>query len=336
MAAAGIVKMENHLEKFFKPEMATPGEYDFEVLPRQTKTRRQLIVYRQAEYRNLCRKVRVDTESSFNMMFTDLKSVMKSAAPTQWDDLKERTMTANELFWRISAELRIPSKATEAAEFMRMSKLINTVAGYLEDLQIKFGTEENPNSADDTFRNLKLLMQAGVTQLPHREVIKIIENLFDMLKHTNEPFLMKHTVDDQGRAALVIAPKLSRKDIINKCIRDANTAMVQQLQVEPERLKSVTELINDSCNSRLSRREQVIRILDEINEPVDKLNMDNISKLMEDLKPFKETRLVEMTRTLFGKSESASSHLQRYARFTDFAPRYEDDYFDFDFVNPEN
>ena len=110
-------------------------------------------------------------------------------------------MTANELFWRISAELRIPSKATEAAEFMRMSKLINTVAGYLEDLQVKFGTDENPNSADDTFRNLKLLMQVGVTKLPHREVVKIIENLFDMIKHTNEPFLMKHTVDDQGRDA---------------------------------------------------------------------------------------------------------------------------------------
>ena len=77
----------------------------------------------------------------------------------------------------------------------------------------------------------------------------------------------------------------------------------------------------------------MIRILDEINEPVEKLNMDNISKLLEDLKPFKETRLVELTRLLFGMSESANAHLRRYAQFTDFAVRYEDDYFDF--VNPE-
>ena len=307
MAEAGLVKMENHLEKFFKPNMATPGEYDYEVLPRQTKTRRQRIAYNQAQHRNLCRKVKIDTENSFNMLFTDLKTVMKSATPAQWDDLKERVMTSNELFWKIGAELRISTKASQAAEYMRMSKLINTVADYLDKLQVKFGTDDNPNSADDTSRNLQMLMQVGVTHLPQREVLKIIANLFDMIKHCNEPFVMKHMIDKSGREALVVAPApISRERVLN-FIAEANDATVRELQIAPERLKP--------DEPTQTRRDKIIRILDEIHEPVNddkQLDIDNITKLLSELGPFYAPKSEEPSRMIFGKSESARSYLIRY------------------------
>ena len=311
MAEAGLVKMENHLEKFFKPSVATAGEYDFEVLPRQTKTRRQRIVLGQAVHRNLCRRVKVDTETSFNLLFSDLKTVMKKATPAQWDDLKERVLIANELFWKIGAELRIPSKVTEAAEFMRMSKLINTIANYMDDHQVKFGTPEKPNSADNTFRNLQMLMQVGVTYLPHSEVMKIISSLFDMIQHCGKPFVMKHTVDKSGREALVIAPAPSptRRDRIVDIIAEANRATVEHFQIEPERLKS-----DIASAPQPSRQNKLVQIFDMLDEPnLQKSDIDNICNLIDELKlsepkpkPFKSTRMI------FGSTKSNRSHLRRY------------------------
>ena len=323
MAEAGLVKMENHLEKFFKPNTATPGEHDYEVLPRQTKTRRQRIAHEQAQHRNLCRKVKVDTENSFNMLFTDLKTVMKSATPSQWDDLKERVMTSNELFWKIGAELRISTKASQAAEYMRMSKLINTVADYLDKLQVKFGTDDNPNSADGTFRNLQMLMQVGVTHLPQREVLKIIANLFDMIKHCNEPFVMKHMIDKSGREALVVAPAPITRERVLNFIAEANDATVHELQIAPERLKP--------DKSTQTRRDKIIRILDEIHEPVNddkQLDIDNICKLLEELGPFYASKPDQPSRMIFGNTESARSYLRRYEISTK-PINYVDEYFNF-------
>ena len=152
-----------------------------------------------------------------------------------------------------------------------------------------------------------MLMQVGVTHLPQREVLKIIANLFHMIKHCNEPFVMKHMIDKSGREALVVAPApISRERVLN-FIAEANDATVRELQITPERLKP--------DEPTQTRRDKIIRILDEIHEPVNndkQLDIDNISKLLSELGPFYAPKPEEPSKMIFGKSESARSHLRRY------------------------
>ena len=207
MATSVTLKIENPLEKYFKPPIASEATYQFEPIPRENKTRRQRIEIEKVRHRNHCKRVKADTEASFKMMVSEVKNVMKDANHHAWKDLETRVQQANEILWKIGVDLKTPSKTTEAAELMRMSKITLTLAGYLESQEIKSASIKK--DMEKVFKRLTKTMSIGVANIPRSEHKNLIRNLFKLValvredepKRTSQPSKCKseRTVADIQR-----------------------------------------------------------------------------------------------------------------------------------------
>ena len=180
MATSVTLKIENPLEKYFKPPIASEAEYNFEPIPRENKTRRQRIEIEKVRHRNHCKRVRADTEASFEMMISKVKNVMKDANHHTWKDLETRVQHANEILGKIGVDL----KTTEAAELMRMSKITLTLAGYLESQEIKSASIKK--DMEKVFKRLTRTMSIGVANIPRSEHKNLIRNLFKLVALVRE------------------------------------------------------------------------------------------------------------------------------------------------------
>ena len=184
MATSVTMKIENTLEKYFRPPIAPESEYNFEPIPRENKTRRQRIEIEKVRHRNHCKRVKVDTEASFEMMVGEVKNVMKDANHHVWKDLETRVQQANEILWKIGMDLKTPSKSVECAELMRMSKITMTLASYLETQEIR--SQAVKADMEKVFKVLWKTMSVGVANLPRSEHKSLVRNLFKLVAVVRE------------------------------------------------------------------------------------------------------------------------------------------------------
>ena len=184
MATSATLKIENPLEKYFKPPIASEATYQFEPIPRENKTRRQRIEIEKVRHRNHCKRVKVDTQASFEMMVGEVKNVMKDATHHTWRDLEARVHQANEILTQIGVDLQTPSRTVETDELMRMSKITLTLAEYLETQDIKDASVKT--DMEPVLACLMRTMSVGAANVPRSEHKGLIRNLFKLVAVVRE------------------------------------------------------------------------------------------------------------------------------------------------------
>ena len=185
MATSQMMKIENPLERFFKPRIRPEKDYKFEPIPSQNKTRKQRIEIEKARHRNLCRRIKLDTEDSFELMIGETKNVMADADHHTWKDLETRVNRANEILWKIGDELKEPDWRTDQDQMTRMAKITFTIAGYLQKQDV-----DDPDIRDDMQKAFKALtdaMSVGPANIPRADHTQLISHLFKLAALTRKP-----------------------------------------------------------------------------------------------------------------------------------------------------
>ena len=131
------------------------------------------------QHRNHCKRVKVDTEASFEMMFREVKNMMKDANRLVWRNLETIGQEANEVLHQVGVDLKIPPRVVEAAELMRMSKITMTIACYLQTQEIK--SEAIRKDMEEVLKLLMRTMSVGVANIPCSEHKILVRNLFRLV-----------------------------------------------------------------------------------------------------------------------------------------------------------
>ena len=179
MATSARPRIWNPLELLFRPTIAPEAAYELEPVPRENKTRRQRMLIENIRHRNHCKRVKFDTEASFEMMVSEVKNVMKDANHLVWKDLEMRVNEANEVLHQVGVDLKMPPRQVECAELTRMSKITMTIAGYLQTQKIK--SEAIRADMDKVLKVLMRTMSVGVANIPRNEHKSLIRNLFRLV-----------------------------------------------------------------------------------------------------------------------------------------------------------
>ena len=296
MATSQMMKIENPLERFFKPRIRPEKDYKFEPIPSQNKTRKQRIEIEKARHRNLCRRIKLDTEDSFELMIGKTKNVMADADHHTWKDLETRVNRANEILWKIGDELKEPDWRTDQDQMTRMAKITFTIAGYLQKQDI-----DDPDIRDDMQKAFKALtdaMSVGPANIPRADHTQLISHLFKL-------------------AALTRKPK--KKIVFRRCLveqaLEAYKASLPSTSTDQSASSSTTEPTSTTSTSKVESEPKKPPKQDEPISPSE-IVFDQLEPEVDSDEDVDD--LVFNQRVLFGQAETTTDQLEkRLANLTD-------------------
>ena len=295
MAASQLMKLENPLEKYFRPHIRPESAYKFERVPSQNKTRKQRIEIERARHRNHCRKIKIDTEDSFEVLVLETKNVMATADHHTWKDLENRVNQANEMLWKIDKDLDEKPWVTEQNQATRMSKITFTIAGYLQTQDV-----DDPDIRKDmveTFAALKRAMCLGPANIPKEEHSSLISHLFKLAALTRKPKKMI-----TFRRCLMVEKAL---EAYKASLLEQSSSADQSTSSSTTETTSTSEV--ESEPKKPSKEEEPIS--------PSEIEFDQLEPEVESDEEI--TDLISNQRGLFGQSETSSQFEKRLTDLTD-------------------
>ena len=248
MATSQMMKIENPLERFFKPRIRPEKDYKFEPIPSQNKTRKQRIEIEKARHRNLCRRIKLDTEDSFELMIGETKNVMADADHHTWKDLETRVNRANEILWKIGDELKEPDWRTDQDQMTRMAKITFTIAGYLQNQDV-----DDPDIRDDMQKAFKALtdaMSVGPANIPRADHTQLISHLFKLAALTRKPkkkiAFRRCLVEEALEAYKASLPSTSTDQSTASSTTEPTSTISDKVESEPKKPPKQDEPISPS------------------------------------------------------------------------------------------
>ena len=276
MATSQMMKIENPLERFFKPRIRPEKDYKFEPIPSQNKTRKQRIEIEKARHRNLCRRIKLDTEDSFELMIGETKNVMAEADHHTWKDLETRVNRANEILWKIGDELKEPDWRTDQDQMTRMAKITFTIAGYLQKQDV-----DDPDIRDDMQKAFKALtdaMSVGPANIPRADHTQLISHLFKLAALTRKPkkkIVFRRCLVEQALEAYKASlPSISTDQSASSSTTEpTSTTSTSKVESEPKKHTkqdepiSPSEIVFDQLEPEVNSDEEITDLVSHQRRP---------------------------------------------------------------------